>query len=447
MSDFTTRTYDERPTHVRYHILAAATAASFIMYLHRSFIAEILKYPEVRTELNLDATQIAYTYSAFFFSYALCQVPMGWVADAFGRRMAFATYVITWSIFTALGGFATGFAMMFVVRLMLGIAQAGAYPTAGGLVSKWVPINERGRASGLIAAGGRFGGVIFAVLTTFLLKKLGMPWQTVMFLYGGIGVLIGVWYWIVARNDPREHPWCNAAEIERIEHGRPPEKVDTAPVRAPVVEMLTSRVMWCMAVAQIGTNIGWTVVITTLPTYLKEATSVDDKVGAWLVATVWIAGFLGTMLGGPLVDYTTHRYGLRWGRMGPTIVTRFAAAACYIAALVTSDPYIVTAAFAAATFFSDLGLPGIWAFAQDVGGRSVGAVLGWGNMFGNLGAAAATPLYLWADQLYRGVDGLQSNHDGTVIAAMAGFVISGIAAFGINAAKPIGAKTTETRAA
>jgi sugar phosphate permease len=369
---------------------------------------------------------------------------MGWVADAFGRRMAFATYVIVWSLLTTLGGFATRFVMMSIVRLMVGLAQAGAYPTAGGLVSRWVPVAQRGRASALIAAGGRFGGVVFAVLTTFLLKTLGMSWQTVMFVYGGVGVLIGVWYWIVARNDPREHPWCNAAEVELIEHGRPPEKVDTAPVRAPVVEMLKSPVMWCMAVAQFGTNIGWAVVITTLPTYFKEATSVDDSTGGLLVSAVWFCGFLGTLLGGRVVDYTTHRYGLRWGRIMPTVVTRFLSAAIYVVALFTSDPYIVTAAFAAATFFNDLGLPGIWAFAQDVGGRNVGAVLGWGNMFGNLGAAAAAPLYFRADEFFRGVDGPLTNHDGTVIAAMIGFFVSGVAALGINAAKPIGAKSTET---
>jgi ACS family glucarate transporter-like MFS transporter len=443
-TDFSAPRLDERRTNVRYHILAAATAASFIMYLHRSFIAEILKRSDVRAELNLDDDKVALTYTAFFLSYALCQVPMGWVADAFGRRMAFTIYVITWSALTAVGGLATGFAMLFFIRLMLGVAQAGAYPTAGGIVGAWVPVSQRGSGSALIAAGGRLGGVFYGGLTAWLMFSREMAWQSIMLLYGAVGVLIGFWFWIVARNEPRDHPWCNAAEVEYINHGRPPERHESAPVRAPVGEMLASPVMWCMAVAQFGTNIGWAFVITTLPKYYQDSKLIDGQTGGWLVSAVWACGFFGALFGGRLVDYTTQRYGRRWGRILPTIVTRFLAAAFYVTALVTDDPIVVTAAFAIATFFNDLGLPGIWAFAQDVGGRNVGAVLGFGNMFGNLGAAAAAPIYLWAN---RTIGGSAMNHDGTIIAAMVGFVISGIAAFGINAAKPIGEKRSETSAA
>ncbi|MGC3968712.1 MAG: MFS transporter [Pirellulales bacterium] len=189
---------EERPTHVRYYVLAATTAASFILYLHRAFIAEILKYAEIRAELNLTDADVAATYSAFFLSYALCQVPMGSLADSFGRRKTFTLYVVAWSVFTALGGFVNGFAMMFAVRFALGVAQAGAYPTAGGLVARWVPVTQRGRASALVSAGGRFGGVVFASLTTLLLKTWGVPWQQIMMLYGAVGVLIGVWFWMVA---------------------------------------------------------------------------------------------------------------------------------------------------------------------------------------------------------------------------------------------------------
>lgn len=441
-----------RPTNVRYSILAATTAASFILYLHRAFIAEILKYDDIRAELNLTAENVAATYSAFFFSYALCQVPMGSLADAFGRRQAFTLYVVTWSLFTALGGFVTGFGMMFVVRLALGIAQAGAYPTAGGLVARWVPVGQRGRASAIVSAGGRFGGVVFASLTTLLLKTLGMPWQQIMLLYGAIGVLIGVWYWIVARNEPREHPWCNAAEVELIEDGRPPEALHSRElVRAPIREMFLSPVMWCMCIAQFGTNIGWAFLITTLPTYLKEAKQADDVAGSQMTSLIWLLGFVGTVFGGPLVDATTRRYGLRWGRILPTIVTRFLSAALYWFALETSDPWTATFAFAAVSFFCDLGIPGIWAFAQDVGGKSVGAVLGFGNMFGNLGAAAAAYVYLWSDQTFAVVDAASgvsdmSDHRGTLYAAMAGFVISGIAAIGINASRPIVPEERETSA-
>jgi sugar phosphate permease len=439
---------NERPTHVRYYVLAATTAASFILYLHRAFIAEILKYAEIRAELNLTDADVAATYSAFFLSYALCQVPMGSLADSFGRRKTFTLYVVAWSVFTALGGFVNGFAMMFAVRFALGVAQAGAYPTAGGLVARWVPVTQRGRASALVSAGGRFGGVVFASLTTLLLKTWGVPWQQIMMLYGAVGVLIGLWFWTVARNEPSEHPRCNAAEVELIAEGRPPEDPHSREItRVPLKEMFASPVMWCMCVTQFGTNIGWAFLITTLPTYLREAKQADDVAGSQMTSLIWLLGFFGTLLGGSLVDATTRKFGLRWGRILPTIVTRFVSAALYWIALETSDPWTATFAFAAVSFFCDLGIPGIWAFAQDVGGKHVGAVLGFGNMFGNLGAAAAAYVYLWSDQWFYYDESTRSigsmlGHEGTIYAAMAGFVVSGIAAIGINAAKPIEAKPT-----
>ena len=101
---------------------------------------------------------------------------------------------------------------------------------------------------------------------------------------------------------------------------------------------------------------------------------------------------------------------------------------------------------AAVVFVCDLGVPATWSFAQDVGGKSVGAVLGWGNMFGNLGAAAATQIYAWADKVYfaaqtAGYEGAVppvNDMSGTLYAAMAGFIVSGIAAFGIDSAQTAG---------
>jgi hypothetical protein len=125
-----------------------------------------------------------------------------------------------------------------------------------------------------------------------------------------------------------------------------------------------------------------------------------------------------------------------------TIASRLAAAALYGFVLVAGDAWQASIAMAAVVFVCDLGVPATWSFAQDVGGKSVGAVLGWGNMFGNLGAAAATQIYAWADVTWGAGD-----MSGTLYAAMAGFTISGIAAFGINSARPLIPEDRETAAA
>jgi sugar phosphate permease len=456
--------HDERPTLVRYHVLAAMTATSIILYLHRAFISEVLKFDHVLAELGLllsdsstgapltdpvtgkfvpDAAKLADTYSAFFLTYALFQVPSGWFADRFGRRLSLFLYVTAWSVCTALGGLVMGFASLFAVRLALGVAQAGAYPTAGGLVARWIPLTHRTLASAMVGAGGRAGGIIAPLLTTLLIAQWNMPWRGVMLLYGLIGVAIAVWFWIVSRDEPSAHPKCNDAECALIAEGRTAADLagTKTVVRAPIVEMLTSRSMWCMAVMQFGTNVGWVFIITTWPKYLKDVKHASDVEGGGMTSMIWLLGVIGLLLGGRATDVLTRMLGLRWGRMFLTIVSRLVAAALYLFVFFAADAWQASLAMAAVVFMCDIGVAAIWSFAQDVGGKSVGAVLGWGNMFGNLGAAAATQIYAWADKTWDVTD-----MRGTLFAAMGGFLVSGIAAFGINAAKPLVPEDGETKA-
>lgn len=425
----------ERPTRIRFGVLSATTAASIILYVHRAFVAELFKFPQVKSDLGLKDEDISWILSAFFLSYALLQVPCGWLADRFGRRIALTIEILLWSSVTAFSGFAKTALFLYVMRLILGIAQAGAYPAAGGLIGRWFPLSRRAAAISLVTSGGRVGGIITPLLTSFLVVELTMRWQDVMFLYGAVGIAIGVWYWLAARNEPADHPRCNLAEQQLISAGRvalDPNAV-TKPVRAPIYELLTSRSIWCMAISQFGTNLGWAFIITVMPTYLKEAKGAGDMAGGWMGSMIWAAGALGMILGGPLTDRMTRRFGMRWGRMATMIVTRFVSAAGFLIADQMSGPWPTAIALCVVMFFCDLGIPAAWAFAQDVGGRSVGAVLGWSNMVGNLGAAATPFIYDWFNYMFDS----PKTMEGTLYAGMVGFVLAGVSALGIDASKPL----------
>ncbi|MCH9790911.1 MAG: MFS transporter [Planctomycetes bacterium] len=140
---------------------------SILLYLDRFCIsfAEVF----IKDDLGLSDTQIGWVLSAFFWSYALCQVPSGWLSDRFGARTMLALYILVWSLFTALTGFVTGFVMLLLFRLGFGVGQAGAYPTSANLVSKWMPISARGIASSMVAVGGRLGGALAPWLTAILI--------------------------------------------------------------------------------------------------------------------------------------------------------------------------------------------------------------------------------------------------------------------------------------
>lgn len=419
------------PTAVRHQVLFLATAASFMLYVDRYCLGDLLKYEMVRDELGLDNYRYNLALGAFFWPYAVCQVPAGWLADRFGPRRLLAIYVVGWSIFAAATGLVGGFASLFLMRIGLGVMQAGAYPASGNLVSRWVPLADRGGASALISLGGRLGAAAAMISTSAL---VAWSWRATMLIYGAIGCAIGIAFHIVARDRPRQHPKINSAELALIETDRAgAQRLGPEPGVGEVLrQVLSSGSMWAMCVAQFTTNIGWVFLVLWLPPYLVQERHFSTQWGANMNAVTLFSGMFGLLLGGRLTDVISRRWGLRQGRALPVALSRFLAAGGCLAVPYIESPTGCIAAFCLVSIGTDLGLPGMWAYMQDVGGRNVAAVLGWGNMAGNLGGAIAPVLILSLCGVGETID-----WDKALFVCGTAFIISGIASFFIDATKPI----------
>ena len=140
--------------------------------------------------------------------------------------------------------------------------------------------------------------------------------------------------------------------------------------------------------------------------------------------------------------------GLRWGRALPISLSRFVAMSAYLVCLFEPSPWSAVAAFSVVAFATDMGTGSVWAFMQDVGGRYVGSVLGWGNMWGNLGAAVTPPLLIWIVSssaewelptmlAWMVGEGINRNWNLAFLTCAAAFLIGGIAALGMNASVPV----------
>ncbi|MCB9950761.1 MAG: MFS transporter [Planctomycetaceae bacterium] len=419
-------------TKVRYHVIAATTVTAVILYLDRICVGEIAKLDSFRDALSLTDGQKGAFLSAFFFSYALGQVPAGWLSDRFGARNMLTLYIGIWSLCTILTGLANSFLMLIVARLLFGLAQAGCYPTAGSLIKRWIPLSQRGTASSVVSFGGRLGGAIAPLLTAWLLRDY-LGWRWVLGLYGASGFLVAAYFWSICRESPAEHPACNEAELEYVTAGDV-EAAETGPPKfPPLLPLISSGTMWLMCLLQFGINIGWVFLVTWLPTYLKEVKHVDPKTGGLMSTIVLAAGVVGMLLGGPLTDVATRRLGRRWGRSAPAAACYVFAIAAYLSCLYLDSAWHFVIAASLVAFFTDLSVPAIWAYMQDVGGKNTAAVFGWGNMWGNLGAAT-TPLLVPLVRKYWDTNG--DWHEAFLLFSV-GYLFAFIAALGINANKKI----------
>ncbi len=92
------------PTTIRYRIIGVTMLMAFILYLDRICMAEIVKSVSFNREMGLSKEQIGSVLSAFFFTYALFQVPAGWASDRFGARVTLTLYIVLWSLCTLMTG-------------------------------------------------------------------------------------------------------------------------------------------------------------------------------------------------------------------------------------------------------------------------------------------------------------------------------------------------------
>lgn len=432
---------------MRHAIVLATTLSAFLMYLDRVCIGWIIESDSFKSEIVLDPpppgesaattseakrpeTQKDWIKQAFFWAYAFAQVPAGWLAERFGKRTLMTAMIVLWSAFTAMTSFANGFEMLVVARLGCGLAQAGAYPIAGSLISKWVVFNRRGLASSVVSLGGRLGGALAPLITAYVIIASN-NWRMAGWLYGLIGLGVAAAFWHVFRERPQDHPRCNDAEVELLSEGRPaqpPTVVAAFPLRA----VLGNASLWMMCGMQFLTNVGWAFVINSVPTYFKEVLKLPDDQNGTISTAVLVIGFVGLMAGGFITDACGRVLGLRLGRMLPIALTRFVAAIFFLLCLTTTSPWMLAAYLGLMAFCTDAGIPATWAYAQDVGGKQIAPILGWGNMWGNFGAALQPQIIAFVNRW----DTNRDYHEAFLVSA-GSFALAGLLALGINAARPI----------
>ncbi len=140
----------------RHLVMALLCILGVILYIDRICISIAL--PTIQNELAIAPELLGWISVAFSISYALFEIPSGHLGDRRGPRGVLARITLWWSVFTALTGAAVGFGSLLVTRFLFGAGEAGAWPNASSVVSKWFPANARARAMGIFGAATAVGG-------------------------------------------------------------------------------------------------------------------------------------------------------------------------------------------------------------------------------------------------------------------------------------------------
>lgn len=377
-----------QPTHARHTMLGFALTAMAVAYLDRVCISTAA--PAIEAELGLSDAQMGVVFSAFTLTYALFEVPSGWLADRFGARVTLTRIVLWWSAMTAATGAATGFASLVALRALFGMGEAGVLPSLTRAFGRWLPLRERGRAFGLTIMAAALGGALTQPLVVQLLGVVS--WRVAFPIFGSVGVVWAIAWWRWFRDEPSDHRGVDAAELATIGCDAPAEIHPRVPWR----RLARNRTLLSLCAMYFGAIYGWYFYLTWLPTYLLRARGFDLASAGWLAALPLVAIAAGSLLGGATSDVLTRRFGVRAGLRIPGLVGLPLAALAIALAINTSQPYAAALFLAAAAGLAALGIAPAWSVCLAVGGRHAGVVSGAMNTFGNLGGVASPLVVGWS---------------------------------------------------
>jgi ACS family glucarate transporter-like MFS transporter len=389
---------DSSTSHVRWFLIFWLFVLSAVAFLDRVNIS--IAGSSIASEYHLTNVELGWVFSSFLAGYALFQTLGGRLADRFGPRRVLAAGVVWWGVFTALTaavphGIAGALFLFVSIRFLFGAGEAVVYPASNQFVSRWIPTQERGIANGWIFAGVGAGAGLSPPLITFIMLHYG--WRASFWVCSVIGLIVGLVWFISARDTPAEHSKVSASELALIHSGI----ASTAPGHAgarqlvPWGTVLKSKEVLAITISYFSFGyVAW-IFFSWFYTYLAQVRGLNLKASAFYAMLPFLAMSVCCALGGTISDRLTRSHGPRIGRCYlASVVITLAAVFLVLGAEVESARLasIVLAGGAGALY---LAQSSFWSVTADLAGPSSGSVSG----FMNMGAQAGGWLTAWLTPL------------------------------------------------
>jgi MFS family permease len=353
-----------------WRVLILLLLSALINYIDRTTLS--VAATDIQRELHLTNTQLGALQSAFFASYALCQLSFlaGWVVGRFHVGWVLACGFFLWSGATAMTGAATVFVTIFSLRLLLGIGESVSFPSYSRILASEYPEHHRGFANAMIDAGTKVGPALGILVGGLLVSQVG--WRIFFFVLGG-GSLLWLLPWaawmprgkdVSSREDPSEIPSIGA--------------------------ILSERSAWFTAFGLFCGNYYWYFLITWLPAYLEKERHFPKAKMALFGWLPFLAIAASCVFSGWLSDRMIAR-----GNSPTRVRKSFAGtgltfATLLIPVVLVRDPNLAIGLLILACVSYGVYTSNLWAITQSLAGpRAAGKWTSFQNGFGNLAGVLA----------------------------------------------------------
>ncbi len=367
----------------RWTIVGLLCLANVVAYFDRVNLSMALTDPSFKAFFHLTDLQRGMLNSAFFWSYALFQIPAGWFTDRFGVKFPYAISFLAWSLVSAAAALTGGFWQLFALRMLLGFAESPVTPAG----MRWIRFNcsenQRGLAVGLFMAAAKVGPGVGPYIAALLLMAYG--WRP-MFVILGLGSLLWLipWMGIVKDDDRKIEKAAVAAAGRGPSFGR----------------VLANPVIWGIVVGTFCYQYFVYFCMTWMPAYFAERRGLSlERTGFYTMFSFLGMAIVATAAGwiaDRLIDRGMNPISVRKGFIFAGFIT---ASTEIFGAFAESNS---AALFWAIFSLSGLGLmtANYWALTQSIlPNAAIGRVVGVQNCAASVSGIAASLITGWLKQV------------------------------------------------
>ena len=288
----------------RWGIGALLGVGVLINYIDR--IGLSVAAPQIQDLFKLTGFEMGLLFSAFAWSYAVLQIPVGMVIDRFGPTKVGRWGAFLWGVASTITAFSSGFAGIFFARVLLGIAEAPAFPVSAKATGYWFPRSERGLATAIFDAAAKFSNVIGVPLVAVTVVSFGWRWG-----FGLTAALSFIYFFafLTFYRDPTADKKLTAIELNYIQQGGAAVegKAESGAVNM-LAYLLKQRKVWGLTIGFAAYGYSFYLFLTWLPGYLVQTMHMSILKSAGYAAIPWVVATITDLfVGGWLIDHLIAR--------------------------------------------------------------------------------------------------------------------------------------------
>jgi MFS transporter, ACS family, D-galactonate transporter len=289
---------------VRWHVAGLLGTGVLVNYFDR--IALSVAAPRLQQSFGLSPVEVGVLFSAFFWSYALLQIPTGMLLDRFGVQRIGRWSAFLWSAASALTACAGGFAALFLARVMLGVAEAPGFPLSSKATGYWFPREERALSTSLFDGATKVSNVIGVPLIALVITRFG--WRAGFASVGALSLAYFLAFFLMYR-DPSRHSAVTGRQRRNLAaRGAVVEGDSSGGSLAMLMHLLGSRKVWGLSIGFAAYGYCFFLFLTWLPGYLVHSLHMSLLESAGFTMIPWTCASVSALfVGGWLIDHLVAR--------------------------------------------------------------------------------------------------------------------------------------------